>query len=242
MSLKATSWAWEIPTKEIGMTNKFVLLALADYADINGLCFPSQATLGDKVDLSERSVRNALAELEALGLISRESRSSTSGRRTDVITLAVGATCNRKNLPVAQPEIFGSATGSTLPVATSVLNQSDTISNRKNPVEIYNAYPKHVAKEAALKAISRSLKSVSFDSLLQAVKEFAQATAGSDKDLIPHPATWFNGGCWQDDRSTWKPRTRIMDRGQYRSSPSPAPITYTPGDLNGIDMEAVKRL
>ena len=29
MSLKATSWAWEIPTKDIGMTNKFVLLAFA---------------------------------------------------------------------------------------------------------------------------------------------------------------------------------------------------------------------
>lgn len=236
MSLKATSWAWEISTKDIGMTNKFVLLALADYANLDGTCFPSQATLGDKVDLSERSIRTALAELEALGLISRESRSSTGGRKTDIIKLAIGEPCNRKNLPVAQPEIFGSATGSPLPVATSVLNQSDITSNRKDPVEIYNAYPKHVAREAALKAISKALKSIGFDDLLQAVKDYSQAVAGSDKDLLPHPATWFNGGCWQDDRSTWKPRQRFGAKQESR------PLTFLPGDLNGFTQEEIDRL
>lgn len=241
MSLKATSWAWEIPTKDIGMTNKFVLLALADYANLDGTCFPSQATLGDKVDLSERSIRTALNELEALGLISRESRSSTSGRKTDVIKLAIGEACNRKNLPVAQPAIFGSATGSPLPVASSVLNQSVITSNRKDPVEIYEAYPKHVARKAALKAIATALKAIAFNDLLQAVKDFSQAVAGSEKDLLPNPATWFNGGCWEDDRSTWKPRQRFGARGQQQGTPQ-TPITFKQGDLDGIDLESVSRL
>lgn len=241
MSLKATSWAWEIPTKDIGMTNKFVLLALADYANLDGICFPSQATLGDKVDLSERSIRTALNELEALGLISRESRSSTSGRKTDIIKLAIGEACNRKNLPVAQPEIFCSATGSPLPVASSVLNQSVMTSNRKDPVEIYEAYPKHVARKAALKAIATALKEIAFDDLLQAVKDFSQAVAGSEKDLMPNPATWFNGGCWEDDRSTWKPRQRFGARGQQQGPPQ-TPITFKQGDLDGIDLDSVSRL
>ena len=241
MSLKATSWAWEIPTKEIGMTNKFVLLALADYANQEGVCFPSQATLGDKVDLSERSVRTALGELEALGLISRESRSSTGGRRSDSIRLSFSAPCNRKNLPVAQPEIFGSATGSGLPVATSVLNQSDITSNLKDPVDIYAAYPKHVAKEAALKAISRALKRISFDELLSSVQAFAKAVEGSEKDLLPHPATWFNGGCWMDDRSTWKPRRRFQQQMSVAVS-APQIMVCRPGELDGIDLESVGRL
>lgn len=238
MSLKATSWAWEIPTKDIGMTNKFVLLALADYANLEGICFPSQATLGDKVDLSERSIRTALGELEALGLISRESRSSTGGRKTDIIKLAIGETCNRKNLPVAQPAVFGSATGSPLPVASSVINQSVITSKRKDPVEIYQAYPKHVAKEAALKAITRALKSIGFDDLLQAVKDFSQAVAGSDKDLLPHPATWFNGGCWQDDRTTWKPRQRFGVQFQPQQSPS---MAFDTSDMTPELLEAAKK-
>lgn len=241
MSLKATSWAWEIPTKEIGMTNKFVLLALADYANQEGVCFPSQSTLGDKVDLSERSVRTALGELEALGLISRESRSSTGGRRSDSIRLTFSSPCNRKNLPVAQPEIFGSATGSPLPVATSILNQSDITRNRKDPVDIYAAYPKHVAKEAALKAIARALKRISFDELLISVQAFALAVDGSDKDLLPHPATWFNSGCWMDDRSTWKPRKRFNQQFQQIAN-DPEKIVCRPGELAGIDLASIGRL
>lgn len=239
MSLKATSWAWEIPTKDIGMTNKFVLLALADYANLDGTCFPSQATLGDKVDLSERSIRTALGELEALGLISRESRSSTAGRKTDIIKLAVGSACNRKNLPVAQPEIFGSATGSPLPVASSVLNQSVITSNRKDPVEIYDAYPKHVARKAALNAIASALKKISFDELLQAVRDFSRAVNGSEKDLLPNMATWVNAECWLDDRTNWKPRQRF---GSKFTPPPAKPMTYTPGELDCIDPESLARL
>jgi len=73
----------------------------------------------------------------------------------------------------------GSATGNfwfcnrkaQLPVASSVINQSVITSKRKDPVEIYQAYPKHVAKEAALKAIQERSKSIGFDDLLQAVKD-----------------------------------------------------------------------
>ena len=105
--------------------------------------------------------------------------------------------------------------------------------------EIYRAYPKHVAKEAALKAISKALKVIGFDELLQAVKDFSQAVAGSDKDLLPHPATWFNGGCWQDDRTTWKPRQRF---GARQMPQAQQPMTYTTGELDGIDPELLARL
>lgn len=246
MSLKATSWAWEIPTKDIGMTNKFVLLALADYANLDGACFPSQATLGDKVDLSERSIRTALAELEALGLISRESRSSTFGRRSDVIRLTFSSPCNRQNLPVAQPEKSGKkeapATGSGLPVATSILNQSDIYPLPEISCEaIYSAYPKKTAKGAALKAIEKALRKVKAKDLLEAVQAYATATRGSDLSLLPNPATWFNARQWEDDRSTWKPRLPWGSaNGQRR--PEPTPLSLDSVDIGGFTKEDLEAL
>ena len=244
MSLKATSWAWEIPTKDIGMTNKFVLLALADYADKDGICFPSQATLGDKVDLSERSIRTALDALEGMGLIIREARSSTFGRRSDVVKIIFSQPCNRQKLPVAQPAKSGEndlpATGSGLPVATSITNQSDIYPLPEVSCEsIYKAYPKHVAKEAALKAIQKAIRKAKPSTLLEAVEAFALATRGSDLQLLPNPATWFNGARWEDDRATWKPSVRW---GSQFRAPDPSPITFTPGDLDGISQEAIDRL
>lgn len=244
MSLKATSWAWEIPTKDIGMTNKFVLLALADYADKDGACFPSQATLGDKVDLSERSIRTALEALEGMGLILREARSSTFGRRSDVIRLTFSSPCNRQNLPVAQPEKSGKkeapATGSGLPVASSILNQSDIYPLQEISCEtIYSAYPKKTAKGAALKAIEKALRKVKSKALLEAVQAYANATRGSDLSLLPNPATWFNAQQWEDDRSTWKPRLPWGAQAQRQES---KPLNFNPGDLDGIDMEDVAKL
>jgi hypothetical protein len=49
-----------------------VLLALADFADDEGLCFPRISTIAKKARLSERSVQDALCKLEAIGEIRRE--------------------------------------------------------------------------------------------------------------------------------------------------------------------------
>ena len=69
--------------------------------------------------------------------------------------------------------------------------------------KIYEAYPKHVAPAAAQKAIEKALTKVPADALLEAAQAFRSATENWDKQFIPHPATWFNAGRWEDDRSTW---------------------------------------
>lgn len=80
---------------------------------------------------------------------------------------------------------------------------------------IYAAYPRKVAKQDALKAIAKALQIVPADTLLEAVSAYAAATAewpDADKEYIPHPSTWFNGGRYNDDRTTWK-------RGSSRTDP-----------------------
>lgn len=62
MSLRATAWAWTVPTSPTG---KLVLLALADFADEVGHCWPGMSRLMEMTGLSERAVRTSLRALEA---------------------------------------------------------------------------------------------------------------------------------------------------------------------------------
>lgn len=76
------------------------------------------------------------------------------------------------------------------------------------PLDIYNAYPRHQGKLAALKAIEKALTIVDADTLLNAVREFDHAvkTTWDPVDrvrFVPMPATWFNQGRWDDDRRNW---------------------------------------
>ena len=68
---------------------------------------------------------------------------------------------------------------------------------------IYQAYPKKKARATALKAIEKALKTVSFKKLLAKTEAYAkhvEKLRGTEQwKYVPHPATWFNGECWDDD-------------------------------------------
>ncbi len=95
-------------------------------------------------------------------------------------------------------------------------------------LEIYNAYPKKIAKGAALKSIRRALRKVEYSVLLEAVQAFAEARAGEDPQFTPYPASWFNAERWNDDRQTWA-GTRFSKRTDDFS----AIQRFVSGDRNG---------
>ena len=71
---------------------KLILICLADFADADGRAWPSQKALEAVSQLSERSVRSALAELERAGLIRREKRyrkGRNGGRTSDLCVLTL---------------------------------------------------------------------------------------------------------------------------------------------------------
>ncbi len=86
--------------------------------------------------------------------------------------------------------------------ATSIDEASDSC------LLIYDAYPRKVARSAALKAINAVLRGgMAFDALLARTRAYASATAhwtAHDQQFIPHPATWFNRGSFDDDPATWE--------------------------------------
>ncbi|CAB4171714.1 hypothetical protein UFOVP1007_40 [uncultured Caudovirales phage] len=74
--------------------------------------------------------------------------------------------------------------------------------------EIYAAYPRKVGKQGAIKAIKRlAFHNISPGWLLERTKAYAEATSrwpAEDRQYIPHPATWFNRGSYDDDPKEWE--------------------------------------
>ena len=103
MSFAAQKWAMALTVGS--STAKAVLLALAYYADEEGVCWPSQETLARDTEFTSRAVRTAIGKLQELGLISSEKRHRRDGSRaSDMITLNVGAQPNRHDVPVGCQE------------------------------------------------------------------------------------------------------------------------------------------
>ena len=68
-----------------------VLLALADQANDQGFCWPSQEKLAPKARQSVSTLRRSLRSLEKMGLLTTITRSSTRGRRSNLYLLHIGA-------------------------------------------------------------------------------------------------------------------------------------------------------
>lgn len=66
------------PLQGMTVSQKMVLIALADQANDDGVCWPGVKSIGRRSCLSERAVQDALAWLEAVGLISKQYRPNTS--------------------------------------------------------------------------------------------------------------------------------------------------------------------
>ncbi len=84
------------PIKTGSPTAKAVLLAIANYADEEGICWPSQEQLAEDTELSRHSIMRAIDALEEMGLLSRERRHRKDGcRSSDLIMLDLSSTAQR---------------------------------------------------------------------------------------------------------------------------------------------------
>lgn len=87
MSFNVSKWAWQ---QQLSANTKYVLLALADYADESGVCFPSQRRLADKCGLSRSTINVHLQQLVQKKLISIEHQYNQAGyRKASLYRLAI---------------------------------------------------------------------------------------------------------------------------------------------------------
>ncbi len=76
MSTMISAACW--PLQGMSVSQKAVLISLADQASDDGVCWPAVRSIAIRTCLSERAVQDALAWLQTVGLVYREYRANTS--------------------------------------------------------------------------------------------------------------------------------------------------------------------
>ena len=79
MSIAALNWAWR---QKLPPMEKLALVAIADFADGTGSCFPGQGRLVDMTGMSQATLKRSIAAMETAGILSRERRTDKRGHRT----------------------------------------------------------------------------------------------------------------------------------------------------------------
>lgn len=78
MSVKVSTWAWEMPVKG---NEKLVLLALADYANDEGKCWPHIEKIAEKCGISRSAVIDHLKNLHDLKVFTKETLYDNFGKK-----------------------------------------------------------------------------------------------------------------------------------------------------------------
>ncbi len=82
MAIELMSKAWKT---ELGGNDKLVLLALCDFANDEGICYPSLSTLQSKAGIGKSTLTYILNAFEKIGVISRDKRKRNNNSDTSTL-------------------------------------------------------------------------------------------------------------------------------------------------------------
>lgn len=192
MSFQAMAWA--VKQKVGNATGKAILLMLANYADEEGRCFPSQETLATECECSKRSVLDWLQKFEDMGILTRDRRHGAGGyRRSDILTLGLSAANSRENNSRengSKPKCSTfTAEPIREPINLPVKREADEFE------QFWAIYPNKVGKRQAEKSFASARKRTSFEPLMAGLAAYINKT---DDRAWCNPATWLNQDRWED--------------------------------------------
>lgn len=230
VSNDAMSWAWR-QTLKAGP--KFVLIALADYADENWSCFPGVPTIAQRVGTGESTVRDNIARLVESGHIIVERRHRAGGSRSSNRYVL----CHDRQEPESgggsqEPESGGGKSqnpadlqpesgGATNPQVNPQTEPSGSPlvapqALAADPFErAWKVWPrgenKKLARERFERAVSR--KRISAEDLATAIARHGTVYAAwpeSEQEYVPHLSSWLSRERWNDPEP--RPKRGQADR------------------------------
>lgn len=180
-------------------TEKLMLLLIANYADEDGVAFPSQERLARDGSVDARTVSRALQGLEETGAIKRERRSRDDGSRTsDRIILLLGRPDNLSGRQTAPTKpLTDNLTGGGAPAES----QGGPVTESghepiKEPIEPVSARARDLADRLWQASPKAARKRSGKDSLARACE--ATLKRGADPDAVCAAAAAY----YADDQQT----------------------------------------
>ncbi|GAB2567299.1 helix-turn-helix domain-containing protein [Leucobacter ruminantium] len=185
--------------------------SLATRAGLRGN-YPSQATLAEEARCSERKVRDALAELEALGVVERVKRGSKAGGRLpdgyrlmdrplDAQEFPAPCAGKGEGFPAQGAEVTGTSVHSFLSIevdSSEVDKCADAHAHDAHSFEDWwKAYPLKKDKGRARTAYKAALKKTSAEVLISAAVAY-RADPNREQAYTKYPASWLNAEAWEN--------------------------------------------
>jgi hypothetical protein len=187
-------------------------LALADWANEAGECYPHLPTLISRARSSRTAVYRGLAKMKADGYLSYDGESLTKPSREIPFQLhrAWKLVPNRDgSVPTWDDGVPSWDDSADYTSSIGTVNEpSSNPPSSVTPVTAraegdfeywWSLYPKRVGKGSARGAYERALKKVDADRLVEAVQGYAALREGKEKQYTLNPTTWLNQERWEDD-------------------------------------------
>jgi hypothetical protein len=200
MSIRLMTWVWA--NSPYSGERLLLHLALADFANDDGECFPSHGTLAKKARCSQGWVSQTIKQMIKDSLIEIVEPAGQGRGKVGRYRLLKGLT------QLDQSQSIGhtlKANGShSEQLHTSLLNRHESSNTEHDFERLWKQYPRKTAKGNARRAFDRVMKrsdAPTLDVLIAGVERYsAQFTTGKiDMNYCAHLATWLNGERWLDE-------------------------------------------
>ncbi len=223
LNSKPTGWNFASTriASHFNITHKTCLIILKSLEAKGYLLREKQATgrmaytlTFDEVKQESQTVKNAMckkATVEKLHCVK-------IGQLSNNILL--GNTIEEENIIKESSDSSSSEKSEESPLPKTLSKNKTTDKElKKQSEELFEIYPRHIAKQKALTVIQKVLKTNNYSKLKEKVKAYrayADKLSNNEKQFIPYPATWFNQGRYDDELEIKKETTRsYFDNEEY---------------------------
>ena len=218
-------------------SERFVLLAIADYANNEGECWPSIAGICRKTCMSERGVQTIIRRLKDQGWLHIE---TGNGRRNcNLYTVKtpqdmhpagdapphMDAETPHMDTQTPHMDVINPAGDAPEPSLT-IKNHQRTIIADDEFEAFWSVVPRKAGKGQAVKAWKAATKKVTPQTIIYAMGAYARQRQGQDQQYTAHPASWLNGERWLDEAAA--SRTDFYDNIQKHLSEKMNELPDTP--------------